>query len=727
MARWRCGCTSAAWGRPARAAPARWPRSWPRCATPGATPARSPCETPGGRLRVTVEAGTTILHGPAVLVAHGELAPTAGGSPWPEGAGPSVPVGIAQDRASVVGRSRSRRSGETSSHTGARIVPDGRDEQRPPQPEQLAERPAEQPAERDGAPDQEPDAGVHPAQQPVRADRLAEADLGDVVEHRAVGLPTARPTANSARVAGRQRHEQQRAAPVTSSAHDHHPGLPEPADPPGRRSARPATPADAGRGQHQPDRPGRQVELRSPGRAPATAIMAPPKRFARAGAGGDGAQQPVAAARSAGPRPISARSERPGSRRGYLLAPAMRASAAAESQVARPRRAGRRRPPRPAGPARRRSAGPAALGGGPGRLQLGVALHQALPRPTTEGRYRLVGDVEEHRGHPAQQGDHAAAARTSARRATRPAGSTPNSTNRTRSAAIITGRRRTRSSSAPAGSPTSRNAAVVRRGRAAPSPTGSRPARWRPAAGRASWLTVVPTSLIGLPGPQLEEVAVAPQRRLAVVMPRWLAQLIGKRQSLRRMISGRPLRCPPCSRPLVAPPRHRGRGRRAGLDGPAADHPDDPGGAADERPDRRAARAGPGHDAAPRPQAGRPRVPGGASRPAAGARGAREIPYRATDLSWHLDDAGGDPRRPRPRRCSAPTWTRSPGSVRRAASRPGWSCGSTTADATALGRRAGRRVLERYAAPARGRPTGSPSRCYLSVYPGGNRPDSRWR
>ncbi|MCO1659506.1 diaminopimelate epimerase [Pseudonocardia humida] len=31
--------------------------------------------TPGGRLRVTVEGGTTVLHGPAVLVAHGELAP----------------------------------------------------------------------------------------------------------------------------------------------------------------------------------------------------------------------------------------------------------------------------------------------------------------------------------------------------------------------------------------------------------------------------------------------------------------------------------------------------------------------------------------------------------------------------------------------------------------------------------------------------------------------------
>jgi diaminopimelate epimerase len=31
-------------------------------------------QAPGGRLRVTVDAGTTVLHGPAVLVAHGELA-----------------------------------------------------------------------------------------------------------------------------------------------------------------------------------------------------------------------------------------------------------------------------------------------------------------------------------------------------------------------------------------------------------------------------------------------------------------------------------------------------------------------------------------------------------------------------------------------------------------------------------------------------------------------------
>ena len=31
--------------------------------------------TPGGRLRVTVTATTTVLHGPAVLVASGELDP----------------------------------------------------------------------------------------------------------------------------------------------------------------------------------------------------------------------------------------------------------------------------------------------------------------------------------------------------------------------------------------------------------------------------------------------------------------------------------------------------------------------------------------------------------------------------------------------------------------------------------------------------------------------------
>jgi diaminopimelate epimerase len=33
-------------------------------------------QAPGGRLRVTVERGTTVLHGPAVLVAHGELTPS---------------------------------------------------------------------------------------------------------------------------------------------------------------------------------------------------------------------------------------------------------------------------------------------------------------------------------------------------------------------------------------------------------------------------------------------------------------------------------------------------------------------------------------------------------------------------------------------------------------------------------------------------------------------------
>lgn len=41
----------------------------------GAASGRVGVRTPGGPLRVTVGDGTTVLHGPAVLVAHGELAP----------------------------------------------------------------------------------------------------------------------------------------------------------------------------------------------------------------------------------------------------------------------------------------------------------------------------------------------------------------------------------------------------------------------------------------------------------------------------------------------------------------------------------------------------------------------------------------------------------------------------------------------------------------------------
>ena len=52
--------------------------------------------TPGGRLRVTVEPDTTVLHGPAVLVASGELCRTLVGV-----AGLSPAAGISNDSAGV--------------------------------------------------------------------------------------------------------------------------------------------------------------------------------------------------------------------------------------------------------------------------------------------------------------------------------------------------------------------------------------------------------------------------------------------------------------------------------------------------------------------------------------------------------------------------------------------------------------------------------------------------
>ena len=70
-----CACTSAGSARRARAARARWRRSSPRYGTPGATTGTVAVDTPGGPLRVTVDGDTTTLHGPAELVAHGELDP----------------------------------------------------------------------------------------------------------------------------------------------------------------------------------------------------------------------------------------------------------------------------------------------------------------------------------------------------------------------------------------------------------------------------------------------------------------------------------------------------------------------------------------------------------------------------------------------------------------------------------------------------------------------------
>jgi diaminopimelate epimerase len=46
--------------------------------------------TLGGRLRVTVEGASTVLHGPAVLVAHGELTR----SWWDAAAGEPVPAAV---------------------------------------------------------------------------------------------------------------------------------------------------------------------------------------------------------------------------------------------------------------------------------------------------------------------------------------------------------------------------------------------------------------------------------------------------------------------------------------------------------------------------------------------------------------------------------------------------------------------------------------------------------
>ena len=71
----RCACTSAAWERPARAARARSRRWSPRFGTPGRETGTVAVDTPGGPLRVTVDEATTTLHGPAELVAHGELDP----------------------------------------------------------------------------------------------------------------------------------------------------------------------------------------------------------------------------------------------------------------------------------------------------------------------------------------------------------------------------------------------------------------------------------------------------------------------------------------------------------------------------------------------------------------------------------------------------------------------------------------------------------------------------
>lgn len=103
-----------------------------------------------------------------------------------------------------------------------------------------------------------------------------------------------------------------------------------------------------------------------------------------------------------------------------------------------------------------------------------------------------------------------------------------------------------------------------------------------------------------------------------------------------------------------------------------------------------------------------------------GTRGAKEIPYRSTGLSWQLDGAGGDP-------AAAEAML---GAYLDEVSRVGAAGLRQTrlvvrldpAAATAL-RDELEALLERYAA----RPTvpdGEAVAVYLSVYPGGNRPDA---
>jgi len=109
--------------------------------------------------------------------------------------------------------------------------------------------------------------------------------------------------------------------------------------------------------------------------------------------------------------------------------------------------------------------------------------------------------------------------------------------------------------------------------------------------------------------------------------------------------------------------------------------------------------------------------------PRRGARGAKEIPYRATDLSWHLDDAG-----------TAPAASASAEAMLRAYLDEVSGLGSGELQQSRLvvrlddaGRAALRAdldaLLQRYAAlPVDAE--GEPVAIYLSVYPGGNRPDT---
>jgi hypothetical protein len=103
-----------------------------------------------------------------------------------------------------------------------------------------------------------------------------------------------------------------------------------------------------------------------------------------------------------------------------------------------------------------------------------------------------------------------------------------------------------------------------------------------------------------------------------------------------------------------------------------------------------------------------------------GARGAKEIPYRSTGLSWLLDGAGGDPVASE---AVLRAYLDEVGLVGAAGLRQTRLVVRVDpAVATAM-RDELEAVLERYAAlPAV--PDGEAVAVYLSVYPGGNRPDA---
>ena len=89
------------------------------------------------------------------------------------------------------------------------------------------------------------------------------------------------------------------------------------------------------------------------------------------------------------------------------------------------------------------------------RGELGVALDQMVAAHEG-GQVRLVGDVEEHRQHAGDQGHHVQLGHPELHPRRTPPGTEPRASTRPTSDAIMTRRRRMRSTQTPAGRPTSR-------------------------------------------------------------------------------------------------------------------------------------------------------------------------------------------------------------------------------------------------------------------------------